>query len=130
LRGVNRSAFFYRRGAGDRLYGGFWAGGRLFGGPCGELPFGLGGGMESYLGIGIVLFMAAIVLGTLVSDQTVKVKAYFSALGFYVLVGWYLSTTGFRAGVLNGIFLFILLFTVPFQIGGKFSRFRGGKRET
>ena len=84
--------------------------------------------MEGYFGIGIVLFMAAILLGTVLTDQTVKVKAYFSALGFYVLVGWYLSTTGFRAGVLSGIFLFIFLFTVPFQIGGKLSRFRGGKK--
>ena len=84
--------------------------------------------MEGYFGIGIVLFMAAILLGTLITDQSAKAKAYFSALGFYVLVGWYLSTAGFRAGALNGIFLFILLFTVPFQIGGKFSRFRGGKK--
>ena len=84
--------------------------------------------MEHYMGLAVVLFMAAILLGVMLQDRAVKAKAYWGALGFYLLAGWFVSTEGFRAGLMTGVFLFVLLFMVPFQIGGRLSRFRSGKK--
>jgi len=83
--------------------------------------------MENYLGVALVLFMGALWLGVLIKKGPTKAKVYLGALGFYILAGWYINSEGFRAGIMTGLFLFVLLFAMPFQMGGRLSRYRRGE---
>ena len=81
--------------------------------------------MGNYLGAAAVLFLGAVLLGVVLQDQKIRLKAGWIALAVFIVIGLFMSTEGFKAGLLQGIFLFVLIFMVPFQIGGKLSKFRG-----
>jgi hypothetical protein len=83
--------------------------------------------MESYLGIGLMLFMAALALGAVLKDQKTRGKLYLGALPVYLAIGWSQSAS-FQDGMGRGFFLYIFLFVFPFQLGHNLSKLTQRKK--